>query len=206
MKITVIIGSHQQDSQSHKVGKYIQHQLNDLDDVDEVGVIDLGGNPIPLWDNTFWMEDSELKRELAPFMEELSSADGYVLIAPEWGGMVPGGLKNFMLYWSQSDTGHKPATIVGVSGSINGAYPISELRSSGYKNCKIVYTPEHLIVRNVGDMMNDMDPNGGEGQFDKDIRGRTTHSNNCLVAYAKALKMMREMTPDLMKKEYPFGM
>ncbi len=205
MKITIIIGSHQQDSQSHKVGKYIQHQLNERDDVDEVGMVDLGGNPVPLWDSTYWQKESGLKETLAPFMGELSSADGYVIIAPEWGGMVPGGLKNFMLYWSEKETGHKPAMIVGVSGSINGAYPVAELRHSGYKNSKIVYTPEHLIVRNVGEVMNDMDPNGGEG-IDKEIRERTAHANNCLIAYAKAFKAMRETTPDLMHDDFPYGM
>ena len=205
MKITIVVGSHQQDSQSHKVGKYLQHQFNEHDEIDEVGIIDLGGNPIPLWDNTFWQEGSGLKETMQPYMEELSSADGLVIISPEWGGMVPGGLKNFMLYWSQAETGHKPAMIVGVSGGINGAYPIAELRHSGYKNSKVVYTPEHLIVRNVANMMNDMDPNGGE-QFDKELRERASHAINCLVAYSKAFKTMRETTPDLMNKKYPFGM
>ncbi len=205
MKITLIVGSHQQDSQSHKVGKYLQHQFFEHAEVDDVGMVDLGGNPIPLWDSTYWQENSALKEHLKPYMEELATADGLVIISPEWAGMVPGGLKNFMLYWSQETTGHKPAMLVGVSGGINGAYPISELRHSGYKNSKIVYTPEHLIVRNVADMMNDLDAKGGEGH-DQSLRERTSHAIDCLVAYAKAFKTMRETTPDLIKEKYPFGM
>ena len=204
MKITIIVGSHQVESQSHKVGKYIEAQLNSHDAVNEVAMIDLGGNPIPMWDNTYWQQDSDLKKEMKPYMDELSSSDAFVIIAPEWGGMVPGGLKNFMLYWGQNETGHKPVTLVGVSASINGAYPISELRSSGYKNSKIVYTPEHLIVRNANSMLNDHDPNGGES-FDKELRERTSHALDCLVAYGKAFKTMRDNTPELMRDKYPFG-
>lgn len=205
MKITIIVGSHQQDSQSHKVGKYLQKQLHDHEQVDEAEMIDLGGNPIPLWDNTYWQDSSGLKEQMKPYMDTLAGSDGYIIIAPEWGGMVPGSLKNFMLYWSQKETGHKPAMLVGVSGGINGAYPIAELRSSGYKNSKIVYTPEHIIVRSVNDMMNDHDPEGGEGN-DKEIRQRSVHALDCLVAYCKAFTEMRKNTKHLMKDKYPFGM
>jgi hypothetical protein len=38
--------------------------------------------------------------------------------------------------------------IIAVSGGAGGgAYPVAELRMSSYKNSRICYLPEHLIVR-----------------------------------------------------------
>ena len=39
--------------------------------------------------------------------------------------------------------------IVSISSGNGGAYPISELRSSSYKNSHILWIPENIIIRNV---------------------------------------------------------
>ena len=51
--------------------------------------------------------------------------------------------------------GHKPALIVTVSSADGGAYPVAELRMSSYKNNRICYLPEHVILRNVERILND---------------------------------------------------
>jgi len=204
MKFTIISASHRKTSESARIGGYLESRLSAQDGVDEVKLLKLAEEDIPLWDDSYWNAESDLTAHMKPYMDELASSDGYVLIAAEWGGMVPAALKNFMLYWGQNETGHKPAMLVGVSASVGGSYPIAELRMSGYKNSKIVYTPEHLIVRSAPKMMTDNDPAGGEG-FDKDIRERAEHALHVLVTYAKAFKDIRA-TDGVIVDKYPFGM
>ena len=67
--------------------------------------------------------------------------------------MAPAGLKNFFLL-AGSTLAHKPAMIVGVSSGRGGRYPIAELRSSSYKNTKVVYVPDHLYIDKCEDMLN----------------------------------------------------
>ena len=68
--------------------------------------------------------------------------------------MAPAGLKNFFLMWGKGELAHKPALIVAVSSADGGSYPIAELRMSSYKNNRICYLPEHLIIRNVNTVFN----------------------------------------------------
>lgn len=199
MKIGIIIGSHRQDSQSTKVGNFLATLLKaEKADVD---VIDLAGNPLPLWDESAWNPESDLAKQFAAYAERLKACDGYVVVAPEWAGMVPAGLKNFFLFTNANQVGHKPAMIVGVSASGNGVYPVAELRGSSYKNSKIVYVPDQLIVRNVKDVMN------GPTASDADtyIQTRAGHSVRMLLAYAAALKPVRD-NADAYHKDYQYGM
>lgn len=199
MKIGIIIGSHRQDSQSTKVGQFLATLLQA--EKAEVDVIDLAGNPLPLWDESAWNPESDLAKQFAVYGARLKACDGYVVVAPEWAGMVPAGLKNFFLFTNANQVGHKPAMIVGVSASGNGVYPVAELRGSSYKNSKIVYVPDQLIVRNVKDVMN------GAPASDADtyIQTRAGHSVRMLLAYAAALKPVRD-NANAYHKDYPYGM
>jgi NAD(P)H-dependent FMN reductase len=205
MKITLISGSHRPEAQTFKVATYLQNQLEKRDDVDATSMIELGGTPIPYWDESFWQKGSDLRKDMEPWLEELRTADAFVVCTPEWGGMVPGALKNFMLYWSENETGHKPGLIVTDSAGINGAYPVAELRGHGYKNAKICYIPEHLIVRNVSNMMNDDSRDPDHNKHDADIKDRADYALNMLMVYARAFKDIRE-AEGIFDQRYPFGM
>jgi NAD(P)H-dependent FMN reductase len=61
---------------------------------------------------------------------------------------------NFMNYCGVEDVAHKPALLVSVSSGRGGAFPINQMRQLGYKNNRIMYLPEHLIVRSVEKVMN----------------------------------------------------
>ncbi len=97
MKIGIVIGSHRQASQSAKLGAAVAKSLESLPGCDELFSLDLAGNPLPLWDEGIWNGDEDWRALLAPLMAELESCDGFVVISPEWSGMVPAGLKNFFL-------------------------------------------------------------------------------------------------------------
>ena len=101
MKISIISGSHRQASQSEKVARFIQEMLESQKLCDATWLFTLAGNPLPLWDESIWEGDPDWQRQLGPISQQLASSDGFVVVAPEWHGQVPAGLKNFFLMWSK---------------------------------------------------------------------------------------------------------
>jgi len=202
MQIAIIVGSHRKDSQSSRVGAYIAQDLARIDPAVSVDTIDLAGNPLPLWDESLWQGDSELAAGWKPYRDALRKADGFVVIAPEWAGMVPPGLKNLLLYAGPKEVGHKPALIVAVSSARGGSYPVNELRTSGYKNSRLVYIPEHVLVQDVADMLRGEMPASDRDAW---LRRRIEFADRILLEYAKALAGIRSsgLTENA---EFPYGM
>ena len=190
MKIAIISGSHRENSQSVKVAGHIQNTLqNGI--CEETWLFDLANNPLPLWDQGVWDGDEKWIELLSPLKQQLSSSDAFVIVAPEWHGQVPAGLKNFFLLFGKNELGHKPALIVTVSSADGGSYPVAELRMSSYKNNRICYIPDHIIVRNVEKVLNANDQDndaGADGYF----RERIEWALNILKQYAIGLKLVRD--------------
>lgn len=204
MKISIISGSHRNPSQSEKVARYLEKTLaSDFDDI-ESWVYTLADNPLPLWDQSLWEDSEEWKQRLAPLKQQLSDSDGLIIISPEWHGQVPAGLKNFFLLFNRFELGHKPALIVTVSSADGGAYPVAELRMSSYKNNRLCYIPEHIILRNVEKILNEKEGDndtGADGYF----RERIAWALGILRGYAIALKSMRQTT-DIHHDKFGNGM
>ena len=78
-----------------------------------------------------------------------------------------------------------------VSSADGGSYPVAELRMSSYKNNRILYIPEHIIVRNVESVLNE-NPADNDESPDNYFRERINWSLDVLLAYAEALKPVRE--------------
>ena len=190
MKISIISGSHRKSSQSEKVARFIQQTLEDESICDQTWLFRLAENPLPLWDESIWEGKADWKQKLDPISGELASSDGFVVISPEWHGQAPSGLKNFFLMWGKGELAHKPALIVTVSSGDGGAYPVAELRMSSYKNNRICYIPEQIIVRNVETVLNE-DPQQNNPQADGYFRERIGYALNILKEYAQALGQVR---------------
>jgi len=189
MKISIISGSHRDPSQSMKVAKVIESiLLNGI--CDEVNVISLANNPIPLWDSGVWDGEKKWNTILTPYREQLSSSDGFVIISPEWHGQVPAGLKNFFLLFSKNELGHKPAMIVTVSAGDGGSFPVAELRMSSYKNNRLCYIPEHVIVRHVEQVLNENTADNNT-KSDSFYRERLEWTLKILAEYSRALNQVR---------------
>ncbi|MCH2224952.1 MAG: NAD(P)H-dependent oxidoreductase [Crocinitomicaceae bacterium] len=190
MKYTIICGSQRKESQSLKVSNYIKGQIESTDNKSSVTILDLGANPIPFWNEGFWEKTDYWTAIWEPISKVLTESSALIIVSPEYGGMVPGVLKNFFLFPSINEVGHKPALIVSVSAGMGGSYPVSELRCSSAKNNKICYIPDHLIIRNVNSILN------GEGQEANDSHDfyikRIDFSLNALAMYAKAMNPLRE--------------
>jgi len=202
MQIAIVVGSHRKESQSSRVGAYIASDLARIDPSMTVDTIDLAGNPLPLWDDSVWQGDSELAALWKPYRDRMRRADGFVIIAPEWAGMVPPGLKNLLLFAGPKEVGHKPAMIVAVSASRGGSYPVNELRTSGYKNSRLVYIPEHVLIQDVNDMLLGATPASDRDAW---LRRRIEFADRILLEYAKALAPIR--TSGLTEHaDFPYGM
>ena len=202
MKIGIISGSHRNPSQSGKVALYMQQQLNNLGE--QSWLFTLADNPLPLWDQSIWEGSDEWDNRLAPIKKELSSCDGFIIVVPEWHGQVPAGLKNFFLLFSRFELGHKPAMIVAISSADGGAYPVAELRMSSYKNNRLCYIPEQLILRNVEKILNENSDLNDESA-DSYFRQRIDWSLGILLGYSKALKTMRDTT-EIFSDKFSNGM
>jgi NAD(P)H-dependent FMN reductase len=192
MKIGIICGSHRPDSQSGKVARYIERALMREDICDRTWLFDLAGNPLPLWDEGVWDKDNAMWQEhLGPLREQLHSCDAFVVVSPEWHGMVPAGLKNFFLMWTAGEEiAHKPALIVTVSAADGGAYPVAELRMSSYKNSRICYLPEHLIIRHVDTVFNE-DPQQNKASAQEYFEARLSYCMELLREYGLAFRQIR---------------
>ncbi|MDH5473732.1 MAG: NAD(P)H-dependent oxidoreductase [Gammaproteobacteria bacterium] len=189
MRIAIISGSHRENSQSMKVAEHIKAVLeNGI--CDDAWIFSLAANPLPLWDQGVWDGDAKWDELLPPLRKQLSSCDGFVVISPEWHGQVPAGLKNFFLLFGRNELGHKPAMIVTVSSADGGAYPVAELRMSSYKNNRICYIPDHVILRNIEKVLN-KNPDDNDASADAYFKERIEWSLNILKQYAVALKQVR---------------
>jgi NAD(P)H-dependent FMN reductase len=183
LNVTLIAGSSQQSSQSAKVARYLAERLHALEICASANVIDLGRTPLPLWpapiEDNAWVEQTE----------QLQRADALVVISPEWHGMACPALKNLFLYAGYRELAHKPALLVGVSAGVGGAYPLSELRASSYKNSRICYLPEQLVIRQVDQVLNDVAPASDD---DQRIRRRADWALRVLSEYAHSMKGLRD--------------
>ena len=201
MNLLVISGSQRTDSQSAKVANYLSAEAKGYQ---EVSHLELCRYNLPFWDG----EEKSKTVEGSPWTlisHKVRKADALVLITPEWGGMATPILKNFLLMCDKQETAHKPALLVSVVNGISGAYPIAELRMNALKNNKIVATPDHLIIRNVEQLLN------AEigSQRDADIRDRIDYSLHMLHQYSQALVQIRqqhESQPYPKQQEYIYGM
>jgi len=188
MKFFILSGSHRIEAQSLKVANYIKSVLMREHPGAEVHLYSLSGNPLPLWDEATGGAPDAL---WDPISRELKSADALVVVSPEWSGMVPPGVKNFLLNCTADEIGHKPALIATVSATRGGSYPVAELRMSGYKNNRLVWIPEHVIFQHIEGNLNAPDDAPDLSKEDSFLRKRLRYALRLLEEYGKALKQVR---------------
>ena len=202
LKLCVISGYMRSQSNSAKIAKFIDKRFYALSSEVQTDIIDIFDEKLPMWDESCFQADSAFNKAWRPLSQRLSAAEAFVIISPEWGGMVPPGLKSLLLCCNAGELSHKPAMICSVSAGQGGAYPVNELRSSGYKNNQIVFLPDHLIVRDANNVF------GGDkaqNEMDTYMRTRLDYSLTLLMKYGLALKTVRESGCIDLKK-YPYGM
>ena len=188
MNLLIISASQRINSQSEKVAQYLAEVSADFSTINH---IELCRQTLPLWDG----EESSKEDKNSDWLninQQLKKADALILITPEWSGTASPLLKNLLMMCEAEDTGHKPALLISVVNGISGAYPIAELRMNAFKNNKIVAIPDHLIIRNVEKVLNNVNTKNQDlTARDNSIRHRINHSLHILKHYAKAHSALR---------------
>jgi NAD(P)H-dependent FMN reductase len=192
MKIAIVSTSHRSESASNRITALISN-MNQSDDYQFIEMY-LSEMHLPFWDEGKWEEESKWDQNWVPHSEVLSECDALIIVVPEWSGMATPMAKNFFLLCDNGELSHKPGLIVSVSAGRGGSYPIAELRMSSYKNTKLVWIPDHVIVQNVEDFISSDE----EGY----ITDRIKFSVATLKQYAVAMKGMRRSLPSDERFEY----
>ncbi|WP_434764064.1 NADPH-dependent FMN reductase [Vibrio fortis] len=197
MKITIVSGSQRAQSQSLNVANYLQKLA--LSYFDDTTVLDLHQLNLPFWNEGVWQGNEEWDC-WKPIAQILKQSDAFIFITPEWHGMATPALKNFLMLTSDDELAHKAALLVSVSASINGVYPISELRLTGSKNNHVCFLPDHLIFRNCENTLT-----AHHECTDQQLHERSQYTVELLAAYANALAPIHR---DMVKvgKAFRYGM
>ena len=107
--------------------------------------------------------------------------------------------KNIFLLCGNGEFAHKPGLIVSISSGNGGSYPISELRSSSYKNTHIMWIPENIIIRNV----EEFNPGGHGTIIPEWLDDRIDYVLKLFFTYALNMKPIREIVN---RKDFGNGM
>jgi len=198
--ITVISGSSRINSQSSKIAHYVVEQLK-AEFEQETALLDLGHSKLPDFDDSLFVKKEEWNAQWTQISKQLLSSNAFVIISPEWDGMAPACLKNLFHLSRNGEFFHKPALLISISAGINGAYPIMELRSSSYKNSRICYLPDHMIIRKVGETFNQAQ---AVDEHDHYYRDYLTYLLKMLLTYKEAFTLIHE-AKIFNREKYPNG-
>ena len=199
MKISIVSTSHRQNSESKKISDILQKNLLNLNPHVDTFCLDLASASLPLWSPDKINGKGIWGETWNSISDNLNDSDGFILVVPEYGGMAAPSAKNIFLLCGNGELAHKPGLIVAVSSGNGGAYPISELRSSSYKNTHIMWIPENIIIRNV----EEFSPGNHGDNIPEWLDDRIDYVLKLLLVYASNMKPLREL---INRKDFGNGM
>ena len=199
MKISIISASHRINSQSKKISDLLHNNLLNNKSGLEIFSLDLADALLPLWSPEKKIGKGVWGQTWGSISNKLLQSDGFIFVVPEYGGMATPAAKNFFLLCGNGELSHKPGLIVSVSSGNGGAYPITELRSSSYKNTHIMWIPENIIIRNV----EEFNPGNHGENIPEWLDNRIDYVLKLLLVYASNMKPLREL---INRKDFGNGM
>lgn len=199
MKLSIISGSHRQNSQSKKISKFLYNSAIKIDKNLDIYSLDLADTSLPLWTPDKKNGKGIWGNTWKKISNNLNESDSFIFVVPEYGGMATPVTKNFFLLCGNAEFAHKPGLIVSVSSGLGGAYPIAELRSSSYKNTHIMWIPENIIIRNV----EEFNPGFHGENIPLWLDDRIDYSLKLLLAYSSNMKSLRSL---INRKDFGNGM
>ena len=199
MKISIISSSHRINSESKKIAEFLKNNLLNLNNDLDIFSLDLAKSSLPLWSPEKKNGKGIWGEAWNSISKNFESSDGFILVVPEYGGMATPAAKNLFLLCGNGEFAHKPGLIVSVSSGNGGAYPISELRMSSYKNTHIMWIPENIIIRNV----EEFNPGAHGDNIPEWLDNRIDYVLKLLLAYASNMKPLRKI---INRKDFGNGM
>ncbi len=126
-RIHVILGSSRQGRFGEHVARWFVDVANTRDDV-EVELIDLRDWPLPFLDTPVPpMMGNYADPATRRWAQKVATADGYVLVTPEYNHGYPAVLKNALDH-VYAEWGRKPVGFVGYGGPAGGIRAVEQLR------------------------------------------------------------------------------
>ena len=199
MKISIISASHRTNSQSKRITDLLYNNLFNNKSGLEMFSVDLADASLPFWSPEKKNGKGVWGQTWGSISDKLIQSDGFIFVVPEYGGMATPAAKNFFLLCGNGELSHKPGLIVSVSSGNGGAYPITELRSSSYKNTHIMWIPENIIIRNV----EEFNPGNHGENIPEWLDNRIDYVLKLLLVYASNMKPIREL---INRKDFGNGM
>ena len=199
MKISIISASHRKNSQSKKISIFIKDNLFKMDSKLDTNILDLADAALPLWSPEKKDGKGIWRDTWSSISSNLNTSDGFILVVPEYGGMATPAAKNIFLLCGNGEFAHKPGLIVSISSGNGGAYPISELRSSSYKNTHLMWIPENIIIRNV----EGFNPGSHCKNIPEWLDNRIDYVLKLFLTYASNMKPIRKIVN---RKDFGNGM
>lgn len=148
MKVAIISSSVRIERNTHKVATYFKNYILE-NKLSEVDLIDLKAYNFPIFDERLrFMKDPSAA--ILEFTSRITSADGVLIVSPEYNGGYPAALKNVidLLYkeWKR-----KPIALATVSdGPFGGTQVMTSLMFTMWKIGALL-VPAMFPVRNAGD-------------------------------------------------------
>ena len=199
MKISIIAASHRTNSQSKRIADLLKNNLFKIKTDLDLYTLDLASVRLPFWSPDKKNGKGIWGKTWKTISDNLDKSDGFIFVVPEYGGMATPAAKNIFLLSGNGEFAHKPGLIVAISSGNGGAYPISELRSSSYKNTHIMWIPENIIIRNVEEFNTGDHGNNIPEWLDE----RISYVLKLILVYAENMRPIREI---INRKEFGNGM
>ncbi len=148
----IISGTNRPGSRSHEVAKLVKplYEKNFA----QVEIINLEALPLQELSGQSY-GDGTKPAAVTEAIEKLNSAEGVLVICPEYNGSMPGALKYFIDFWSYPKTfEYRPVAFIGLGGQFGGLRPVEHLQQVfGYRNAFIF--PNRVFLINVWNVLKD---------------------------------------------------
>lgn len=192
MNLVIIDGSVRQGRATERVTKWVKAAADALEGV-EAEVVDLKELAMPMFDEPILPMINKNRQPtggVKTWLDALESADGLVVVTPEYNHAMPSGLKNAIDYIN-FQVMHKPFLVVS-HGANGGARSMEQVKQALNASLGAVPLGNGVTINGMvgfGDMINE----SGEINSDevkKQEKG-LVEKLELLVKYAEALKRLR---------------
>lgn len=125
LEILVIEGTAREGRKSIRPARYVTRKLNNRGH--EAELFDLADRDIPMLKHTRYSDNDKHPADIEEFGQKVESADGLLVISPEYNHSMPGSLKNLLdhLYPEYNDKSVSFVTVSG--GGFGGVRALSHL-------------------------------------------------------------------------------
>ena len=185
-KIVIISCSQNLGSESLRVSEFLESFSKESLEFDSK-ILDLASSALPFY--SYASASKKKDKKYLRIFQGLASAEAFVFVVPEWDGMAPAVLTN-LFHFAGDEFAHKPAYLIAVSSGRGGMYPLTQLRMGSFKNTRLCFLPEQMILTRVNDLK--LDSKDELSSKEKGVQTRLHYGLKLLAAYAKALKLVRQ--------------